>query len=67
MANMSPKERKTFYLGALVNAPYLAGIVYIARHIQSDKILSADDRAYLMRTASERYKAVSGRDLFFDL
>lgn len=64
---ITTKERKSFYLGALMNAPYLAGLVYIARHIQTDRVLSVDDRAYLMRVASERYKAVCGRDLYFDL
>lgn len=65
--SMTPKERKSFYLGALLNAPYLAGIVYIARHIQSDAVLRAEDRTFLMCTAAKRYKAVCGRDLYFDL
>lgn len=64
---ITTKECKSFYLGALMNAPYLAGLVYIARHIQTDRVLSADDRAYLMRVASERYKSICGRDLYFDL
>lgn len=29
--------------------------------------ITTDDRVYLMRVASERYKAVCGRDLYFDL
>ena len=64
---ITTKECKSFYLGALMNAPYLTGLVYIARHIQTDRVLSADDRAYLMRVASERYKSICGRDLYFDL
>lgn len=65
--DIATKECKFFYLDALINAFYPAGLVYIARHIQTDKVLSADDRAYLMRVAFERYKAVCGRDLYFDL
>ena len=64
---ITTKERKTFYLGALMNAPYLAGLLYIARLITTDRVLSADDREYLMRVVSERCKAVCGRDLSFDL
>lgn len=65
--SMTPNERKSFYLGALWSAPYLVGIVYIARHIQSDSVLRVEDRTFLMCIAAKRYMAVCGRDLFLDL
>lgn len=64
---MSSNDRMLVYLHAIVHTPYQAGLLYIARYIQSDRVLSADDRVYLMRVASKLYMSSCGRDLYFDL
>lgn len=64
---MNRKERVAEYFTALCRAPYLAGILYIARHIQSDKIISDFDRSYLLRFAAETYRKVCNRDLWEDM
>lgn len=64
---MNRKERVAEYFMALCRSPYLAGIIYIARHIQSDKIISDFDRSYLLRFAAETYRKVCNRDLWEDM
>lgn len=64
---MNRKERFAEYLMALCRAPYLAGIIYIARHIQTDRVISDYDRSYLLRIASETYRKVCNRDLWEDI
>lgn len=61
------KERVAEYFTALYRSPYLAGIIYIARHIQSDRVISDYDRSYLLRFAAETYRNVCARDLWEDI
>lgn len=64
---MNRKERVAEYFTALSRSPYLAGILYLARHIQDDKIISNFDRSYLLRFAAEIYQEVCNRDLWEDM
>lgn len=64
---MTRSELTNFYRDALFNAPYSAGILYLARNIQRDKGLNDFGRSYLMSLAHDLYKRFCGRDLYFDL
>lgn len=64
---MNRKERVAEYFTALCRTPYLAGIIYLARHISSDGIISNYDRSYLLRLAADTYKKVCGRELREDM
>lgn len=64
---MDRKERVAEYFVALCRAPYLSGIIYLARHIESDGIISNYDRSYLLRLAADTYQKVCGRDLWEDM
>ena len=64
---MNRKERVAEYFMALCRSPYLAGIIYIARHIQTDTVISGYDRSYLLRFAAETYWKVCNRDLWEDI
>lgn len=64
---MDRKERVAEYFTALCRAPYLACIIYIARHIEADRIISGYDRSYLLRLAAETYRNVCNRDLWEDM
>lgn len=57
------RERYKFYSSALRNAPYLQGIVYLARHIRSDSNLLPADREWLMGYAQSLCAEISGKDL----
>ncbi len=57
------RERYSFYVSALQNAPYLQGIVYLARHIRSDSNLLPADREWLMGYAQSLCAEISGKDL----
>lgn len=57
------KERYKFYSWALRNAPYVQGIVYLARHIRSDSNLLPADREWLMGYAQSLCAEISGKDL----
>lgn len=62
MKNSSPVD---FYRDALLNAPYPAGVVYLARHIMYDVSLSSDERSYLMSLANYIYGCLNGqRDIY---
>lgn len=64
---MNRKERVAEYFTALCRAPYFAGIIYIARHIQNDSVILERDRSYLLRFAAETYYKVCNRDLWEDI
>lgn len=65
MKNSSPAD---FYRDALLNAPYPAGLVYLARHIMRDVALTSVERSYLMSLANHLYGCLNGqRDIYFDL
>lgn len=64
MKNLSAFD---FYLDALLGAPYPAGILYLARHIRNDIILSSLERSNLLSLANHLYGSLCGRDLYFDL
>lgn len=57
------KERYSFYVSALHNAPYFQGIVYLARHILLDSNLLPADREWLMGYAQSLCSEISGKDL----
>lgn len=57
------RKRYKFYVSALQNAPYLQGIVYLARHIRSDSNLLPADREWLMGYAQSLCAEISGKDL----
>lgn len=62
MKNSSPAY---FYRDALLNAPYPAGVVYLARHIMYDVALTSDERSYLMSLANHIYGGLNGqRDIY---
>lgn len=52
MKKFSPVD---FYRDALLDAPYPAGLVYLARHIMCDVVLSDSERSYLMSLADHLY------------
>lgn len=56
-----------FYRDGLLNALYPGGVLYLARHIRNDIILSSSDRSYLLSLANHLYCSLCGRDLYFDL
>ena len=64
---MNREERVAEYFAALCRTPYLAGILYLARHIESDGIISDYDRSCLLRHAATTYRKVCGRDLWQDM
>lgn len=65
MKNSSPAD---FYREALLNAPYPAGLVYLARHIMRDVALTSVERSYLMSLANHLYGCLNGqRDIYFAL
>lgn len=57
------KERYSFFVSALQNAPYLQGIVYLARHIRLDAKLLPSDREMLLGYAQSLCAEISGKDL----
>lgn len=64
---MTRSDLTNFYRDALLNAPYSAGILYLARNIQRDFGLNDFGRFYLMSLACDLYKDFCGRDLYEDL
>lgn len=65
MKNLSPAD---FYRDALLNAPYAAGVLYLARHIMRDVVLTSPERSYLMALAAHLYACLNcHRDLYLDL
>lgn len=65
MLNSSPAD---FYYDALLNAPYSSGILFLARHIKRDVLLTSTERSYLLAMASHLYAFLNGqRDIFLDL
>lgn len=65
MKNFSPVD---FYRDALLEAPYPAGVLYLARHIQCDVCLTDSQRTYLMSLARYFYSALNnGRSIYLDL
>lgn len=64
MKNFSPVD---FYRDALLSAPYPAGVLYLARHIRNDIILSSSERSFLLSLANHLYGSLCGRELYFDL
>ena len=65
MKNSSPAD---FYRDALLNAPYPAGLVYLARHIMRDVALTSEERSYLMSLANHLYGCLNGqRDIYLAL
>ena len=53
-------RRFRYYLDALSNAPYCAGVVYLARVLKRDPFLDASDRLYLLRFADSCCFNLSG-------
>lgn len=53
-------RRFRYYLDALSNAPYLQGVVYLARVLKRDPLLDASERLYLLRFADSCCFDLSG-------
>lgn len=65
MKNSSPAD---FYRDVLFNAPYAAGVLYLARHIMRDVALTSDERSYLMGLADHLYGCLCNqRSIYLDL
>lgn len=64
---MSKFNSFDFYLDALFNAPYPAGVLYLARHIRADIALTDIERNLLFSSAFLLYSQLCQRNLFFDL
>lgn len=65
MKNSSPVD---FYRDALLNAPYPAGLVFLARHIMRDVALTSVERSYLISLANHLYGCLCNqRSIYFVL
>lgn len=65
MKNSSPFD---FYRDALLNVSYPAGVLYLARHIMHDVVLTSEERSYLMSLSNHLYSCLCNRrSIWLDL